>query len=251
MGSKRKRGKIELEAIGSKVYSTQRFISLQRYIKSFKPDAILTDSPGFSVSYAYLLGKIYNLPAFIWFRGNCYEEARETFKLMSFSGKIGSICKMLSTNIFAKKAVAIFAISDWLRNELVEELKIPGKDIRTIYPSIDLTRFRSSNNPYLFKIALGLPQDTRLFLTVMNFKYPMKVAGLLHFIEPIGEVLKEYKDVKYVIAGAGNLRRLVERKIENLDLKQSVLLAGYIERIEEAYAAYEFLIHTSFLESAG
>ena len=85
----------------------------------------------------------------------------------------------------------------------------------------------------------------------MNFEYLSKINGVIYFLESIGEVLKKYKNLKYVIAGHGPLKYLVERKIEKMGLKKSILLIGFVREIEKAYAASEFLIHTSFLEAAG
>jgi len=259
LGSKREHGKKELEAIGAKVYSTQLYfntlkiaISLQKNIKKFKPNAILVDASGIIGLIAFILGEINNLPYFIIIRGDAKEEFNEILKL-----KDKLLSKMKSIFLFKlyyfpiRKAKAIFPISNYLTKEIIKQLNISSNKILTVYPSIDLKRFNPHYDSNIFKRSLGISQETIILLTVMNFEFSSKVGGLIYFLETIGEILKEYNNLKYVIAGDGPLKYWIEREVEKLGLKDSILLPGFVKEIEKAYAASEFLIHTSFLETAG
>jgi len=258
LGSKREHGKMELEAIGAKVYShplnVNTFkiaISLQKYIKKFKPDAILVESSGLICLIAFILGEINNLPYFILVKGNYKQEVEEIIPLKD--NLLNKIIIMVDCKLYyfsIRRAKCIFTVSNYLAKEIGKQLDMPKKKIIIAYPSIDLIRFNPNNNHYLFKNILGLSKETRLLLTVMNFEYPLKVGGLIYFLESIGEVLNEYQNLKYVIAGDGFLKHWVERKVEKMGLNDSILLPGFVREIEKAYASSEFLIHTSFLDMA-
>ncbi len=258
MGSNRERGKKELEAIGDKIYSPPHFtiyfpniISIQKYIKKFRPDAILVDSTGRECLIAFILSKINNLSYFIFIRGDKKEEFNECLSFKSFFKKVLAIIDFNVYFFLLKRAKAIFTVSNYLNKKVGYQINMPQKEIITAYPTIDLKRFHPYHDPYIFKKFFGIPQETRILLTVMNFTFPNKVRGLLYFIETIGEVLKEHKNLKYIIVGDGRLRVFVERKVEKMGLTDSILLLGFVKEIEKAYASSELLIHTSFLETAG
>ena len=71
------------------------------------------------------------------------------------------------------------------------------------------------------RVALGLPLDLQIVGTVANF-YPTK--GLEYLIDAARLVLNQHKNVAFTIIGEGALRRVLEKKIQRLNVQDRVAL---------------------------
>jgi glycosyltransferase involved in cell wall biosynthesis len=83
--------------------------------------------------------------------------------------------------------------------------------------------------------------DTNLFIPVKNKKKENYILytgrletrkGLIDFIESAKYVCREHADIKFVLTGKGTIRKYLERKINNLGLKNNFYFAGFVSRSE-------------------
>jgi len=73
------------------------------------------------------------------------------------------------------------------------------------------------------RVALGLPLDKKILLTVGNLEL---VKGQKYLVEAVKKIVRERKDILCVIIGDGSEGRALEKMIRSFDLEQYIILAG-------------------------
>jgi glycosyltransferase involved in cell wall biosynthesis len=96
-----------------------------------------------------------------------------------------------------------------------------------------------------FRKDLGIDKDTKVITTISPFKPQKNVSD---FINAAAIVTKFVKDVVFFIVGDGQQRRKLEVMIENLDLKNKVVLLGWRTDIAEILTASDIFVLTSLWE---
>lgn len=132
-----------------------------------------------------------------------------------------------------------------------EEAKSLGIGDENIYhrirSGIPLKEFQKNQNANVRKDArakYSLGSDPVL-LTIGAFK-PQK--NLLEFLEVTAELKRQHPGLKALIVGDGTQRRLLEQKINEWGLKETVSLLGWRKDISELMAAADLFVMTSLWE---
>ena len=95
-------------------------------------------------------------------------------------------------------------------------IRIPnGYDKKKFYPL----------DKKLCRKKLDLPLDKKLLFT-LSFLNEQK--GHKYAIQAINKVVKEKKDILYLIGGSGNLKSKLQKQINNLNLQNNVKLLGFV-----------------------
>jgi len=78
--------------------------------------------------------------------------------------------------------------------------------------------------------------------------FPLK--GQEYLLEILGEIKKVFPDVKLLLVGEGILRQTLEKKAENLGLKDAIIFTGLLppEQIPKVISIFDLLVHTSLRE---
>jgi glycosyltransferase involved in cell wall biosynthesis len=100
----------------------------------------------------------------------------------------------------------------------------PKSKVITIPNGIDFVRFESnllSKNEARTK--LGLKQDNIVIGSVSNFYAPKNIPA---YIDTIRDVIDQNPSLHFVLIGDGPERKLIEQKITDLNLTESITLAG-------------------------
>ena len=139
--------------------------------------------------------------------------------------------------------------SAYLRSKFLVNSAIDPKKIKVLYPGIDFSRLAKNDDP--------LPIHLQEWLT--NHPGPVIAHGAIlrgekgHSIllRALFEVKKTYPDIRYVIAGEGQDKPLLERMIGELGLEENVFLAGLLQNIAPLLKVSDIAVLPSLVEPLG
>ncbi len=132
----------------------------------------------------------------------------------------------------------ILAASEMMKQELETYYRVPSSKIRILYPPLDTALFRSGLKAKQkeLKAKLGMEQGKYSFLFVSYSHDRKGLPLLLRLFESLGN-----EPVELIILG-------VE---PGIPLPANVKYAGYSLKMDEYYAAADFLIHPALYEPFG
>ncbi|MFA6594546.1 MAG: glycosyltransferase family 1 protein [Candidatus Buchananbacteria bacterium] len=160
------------------------------------------------------------------------------FKLMAYR---------LVVSRAARRAQKIIAVSRYAQKDIARLLKIKPEKISVIYESADLPRESAIDQAELLK-RLNVTGD---YLLYVGSAYPHK--NLEKLIEAFPIVLKQYPDLKLVLAGKKTFfyQRLGEGIKE--EFRNKIILTGYLTDQELAglYAKAKLYVFPSLMEGFG
>ena len=154
-----------------------------------------------------------------------------------------------------EKADAVTAVSEFLKKKAHEELGIE-REIHVVPNFIDTQRFRHLNGVRLVvesgcvglrkaDEAVELQPEEKILLHASNFREVKRVVDL---VEIMRIVVDHFPKARLIIAGDGPTRIEVERKIEALDLCNSVHLLGVKSNMQEIMCSADLFLLNSTLE---
>lgn len=94
---------------------------------------------------------------------------------------------------------------------------------RLLYCGIDLEPFKQAVDPLQIRADLSIPEKAFVVGHVGRF-YEEKNHAFL--VDIASEVAKSAADIRFLLVGDGPLRPAIERKVENLGLRDKVIFAG-------------------------
>jgi len=110
---------------------------------------------------------------------------------------------------------------------------------------IDLQSFRAQDKRNEVRKLLGLGDSDLVVGMVACFK-PQKSP--LDFIELAGLVKKDFPDIKFILVGDGQLRKKIDLRIKELELKDRVILTGWRDDIRLILSGLDAFVLTSLWE---
>ena len=124
----------------------------------------------------------------------------------------------------------VIAVSHLTRNIVINRYGIPEDKVVTIHNAVD---FADNENPSL--TTRGVPEKVVTFLGRITFQ-----KGPDYFIEAANKVIKRYPNVRFVMAGSGDmLNRMIKRAAE-LRISNKFHFTGFLRGPE---------VHTMFAQS--
>jgi glycosyltransferase involved in cell wall biosynthesis len=144
--------------------------------------------------------------------------------------------------LLLKKAAHVIAVSRQIKNELLSRGISRGK-ISIVYNGIDdpLAGKR--------KVIRNIKKECdNLQLLCVGRLIAIKRFDLI--IEAIHRLRKDYPNIVLKIAGSGPLESSLKKQIDDLGLKQSVVLIGYVEDMSELYNNTDLFILFSDTEGS-
>jgi L-malate glycosyltransferase len=117
----------------------------------------------------------------------------------------------------------------------------------TVYEGIDLVRVAAAP-PANLHADLWLPHDAPI---VGNVAALVPHKGQRHLIDAAAIVLKQVPDARFVIAGEGALRPMLERQIKERRLEKHVFLVGFRPDILSVHKAFDVFVMSSVTEGLG
>lgn len=149
--------------------------------------------------------------------------------------------------------IHIITISEYIKQELINYLKISESRITVIYEGVNHEKYkRLSKNDEIMK-KYSIPEDRRMILCVGS-EHPRKNFPTL--IKAFHKLKKKYGDVKLVKVGSpqwkgarGELLKL----IKELNLQNVIIFTGYVseEDLPGIYNVADLFVFPSFYEGFG
>jgi glycosyltransferase involved in cell wall biosynthesis len=122
----------------------------------------------------------------------------------------------------------IVTTGEALKQQLVRDNGFDATRITSVPTGIDLERYRPQDKPAA-RIALGLAASCHylgIVATLRNWK------GHVYLLEAFAELAPKFPDWRLLMVGDGPQRHNLERLIDNLQLRERVLLPGNREDVE-------------------
>jgi glycosyltransferase involved in cell wall biosynthesis len=136
--------------------------------------------------------------------------------------------------------------SDLIRRMLIGD-GIPEDRTVTVHEGIDLDRVAAAPalDPHAeFWLPHGAP-------VVGNVAALVPHKGQRHLVDAAAIALREVPDARFVIAGEGELRPVLERQIRDLHLEKHVFLAGFRPDVLSLHKGFDLFAMSSVTEGLG
>lgn len=157
----------------------------------------------------------------------------------------------ISKSIFSKwkynhsSVKRILCVSEKIRDITLPDIRKKEK-LRVIHSGIDIQRFIHAKK--ILKQEYNIPENFWLIGNVSALAdhkdYPV-------FIETAAIVLKNYSDVKFIIAGEGELRSNLEKLVNDKGLHEQIIFTGFRKDIPDILASLDIFLITSKTEGLG
>ena len=150
--------------------------------------------------------------------------------------------------IISRYSTQVIAVSTAVKNHLCQGYKNNESIVKVIPHGIDISKFSSANDEKIrkeFKIS-----DHSLLIGMIGRVNPWKGQG--YFLEVAKEILKDYKDAKFMLVGDAFegqeylMDQLIE-KVKELEIEESVIFCKYREDEPDILAAYDIFVLPSIL----
>ena len=142
-----------------------------------------------------------------------------------------------------QKADRIIAVSNFTKGKIAAHYGIPPDKISVVHNAVDF-----SQHYYDEDFAIKKTDKVVLFLGRLTLQ-----KGPDYFISAAKKILEHEKNVKFVIAGAGDMERFAVEKAAELGISSHVLFAGFLEPddVERAYKMADIYVMPSVSEPFG
>jgi glycosyltransferase involved in cell wall biosynthesis len=142
------------------------------------------------------------------------------------AGTLASSARKLVEKSLYLRSARVIVLSQAFSRLASESYGVDPDKIRIVPGSVDIARFNIGSTQAAARNRLGLPNDRPILLSVRRL---VRRMGLIELIVALKDVASRVPDVLLCIAGRGLLREELERRVEELDLKDHVRFLGYVD----------------------
>jgi glycosyltransferase involved in cell wall biosynthesis len=141
----------------------------------------------------------------------------------------------------------IVTVSEYVRRLFMDQGIQPDKVI-TIPSGIDLMKFDPSKTDNTLREEIGINQADPLVVMVAILRFN---KGHYYFVNAAKKVIEDFPDTKFLIVGDGPQRKNIERYVNELDLRNNVLMLGLRDDIPRILASADIYVMPSLREGMG
>jgi glycosyltransferase involved in cell wall biosynthesis len=154
---------------------------------------------------------------------------------------------MTFDNIALKSATRIVTVTKIVADDLVLHQGVNRSKIVTIYNGVDLERFSeiSPQKKMGIRSTLGIDSKKKVVGMVAQLT---DWKGIPYFLKAIPLILKECRDVMFVIVGDGKERKNLETMAQALGISSYVVFTGFRRDIPEMMSVMDVLVLSSLRE---
>ena len=127
-----------------------------------------------------------------------------------------------------KSADRILAVSNYTRDRLIQEQNLDPSRISLLFNTFDASRFKIASKPQHLLERYQLTFEQPVILTVARLDSTERYKGYDQILKALPTIRQTISNIHYMIVGKGSDRPRVEKLIADLDLQDSVTLAGFI-----------------------
>jgi glycosyltransferase involved in cell wall biosynthesis len=137
----------------------------------------------------------------------------------------------------------VIAVSEYTKQKLIEYYGIPAEKIEVVHNAVD----------HLPKVFSSLPTLSKKDKIVTFLGRITMQKGPEYFIRAAAKTLTKVKNVKFVVAGTGDMLPFLMEESARLNIARNVLFAGWLsgEDIDRAYQMADLYVMPSVSEPFG
>jgi L-malate glycosyltransferase len=155
--------------------------------------------------------------------------------------------KLIENQIF-KVADAIIANSQAVKKYLMAE-GVSDKKIEVIYNGLDLNRLvakTTDRREICGKLNLPVDENLKFITLVANLRHSVKNQPM--FLRVAQKIIEKFPNTHFVLAGEGELKKLLEELAKELKIENNVHLIGRCPEVPELLSISYACVLTSFNE---
>lgn len=220
------------------------FFKLVREIRRSNPSVILSMGGDLLGFYVYLAAKITSTPLIYRLGGDNWKDLKNQETYYYSKGRFDQIIKAkffgyLNQFLF-HRATGIIVVAEHLKETLVQK-NIKSNRIQVIPVPKNVSKKSIS------------PRDQKrkkIIVTVTNLNFNGKLKGILDAFPCIARILKEDRDIQYIIAGDGiflpELRKYINNNFLSLMESGQVKLKGFVKNVDCLYEHACIALYSSY-----
>ena len=149
---------------------------------------------------------------------------------------------------FAAQAIAV---SESVKDFIVRYRSVPSEKVKVIYNGVPLEAFDSSlssiksTREQTWKKKLSIPLSHKLIGIVGRLHL---IKGHHYFLDAAKEVLREFKDVTFLVVGDGELMNSLKEQSKHLGIDEHVIFTGYCEDVPSLLSEIDINVIASLSE---
>jgi len=120
--------------------------------------------------------------------------------------------------------------------------------ITVIYNGLDASQLTPGLSPDQVRADLGILPGQRVVATVGRLH---RVKGHLFLLQAAQKIASQRKDAVFLLVGEGPERQVIEKAIDELSLRDRVIMTGFYRNISELYPVMEIMCLPSLMEGMG
>lgn len=141
------------------------------------------------------------------------------------------------------KADRIIAVSNFTKNKIIDHYGVPEKKISVVHNAVDFSR-------HYYDESFEIKKTDRIVLFLGRITLQ---KGPDYFLQAAKKTLEQEKNVKFIIAGSGDMEPQIIEKTAEMGLAGKVLFAGFLnpDEVEKAYKMADIYVMPSVSEPFG
>ncbi|KJL04082.1 glycosyltransferase [Priestia aryabhattai] len=161
---------------------------------------------------------------------------------------IKSSLKRFRIRVLYSKADTIVSLSKEVERDLVDEFKIKGQLISTIYNSCDVAHITKLANEDLEDTYKDLFDNYEVIVTVGRLE---EQKAHWHLIRAFKKVKESRPNTKLLIFGKGSLEHQLKQLVLDLGLEEDVIFGGYVKNTFKYVSRSQLFVFSSIVEGLG
>lgn len=150
--------------------------------------------------------------------------------------------------IFGNHSDRIFAVSQAVKDFLMEWEKISKDKFTVINNGIDLEEFNIDIDIPRKKEELGLSLSSKVVGSVGRLD---ECKGYMFFLKAMPKILEHVPEARFIFVGEGPLRSKLEKMSRELKVEQNIIFLGVRRDIPEILSAMDLFVLPSIVEGFG
>ena len=147
----------------------------------------------------------------------------------------------------------ITVLSHVIKASILEKIPSICRDrIYVCYDGVDLSAYDSDKysktDSAKIKSEYSIDVNNTVLATIARL-VPNK--GHQYLLRAVVQVVKEYPNVTFIIAGEGSERKRLEKMARSLGISKHIVFTGFIDDIARLLSAVDFLVHPTLEEGLG
>jgi glycosyltransferase involved in cell wall biosynthesis len=221
-------------------FNFQAYNEIKNLIKEYQNNFIVHAHDWLGIIAGVMIKKELGIPLVITYHSTEYGR--------SMGGGVQEIMEIEA--IGAREADLIITVSENMKSEL-KMLGYPEEKINVIYNGIDESKYDYHIDGREIRRRFGIKEDEKVIFFVGRLE---RVKGIEYLVLSIPKVIEKFPNAKFLILGIGGMQSYIKTLIEQLKIKENVILVEEFvpesERIK-FYAASDICIFPSLYEPFG